>query len=486
MRIFKRILAAILAIFTTAAAAVLGTFAFPEGGLLPTLLGFLSLLVLICFFLVNYRHFQKGLQLPTSQEFMDYHDQLTEANEQAQHNPELLLQRMEHSLWIARGYCVLMVLLSASLPFFFGLSAMALFNLLGFYILWAIYSMLLQPQTPELPNYPIPAEEYPELNQLAREVGDLAGVSLPIRLYFGDENIGVTQIGNIIAVFLSPFLTNLLTREEMKQVLLHEMGHIVNKDAQLSQRYQTITARWSTQTFGLVTWFGTMLMTIPTEQLQTQCALYAITTSRKQEEAADNLVKERGQSQQLANALAKVSMLDFFQSEPCRELGFDQYDSPEPSRHLCDDQLTLYYRQLEQNEDRWRGFLSRQLPAKIDTHPIFRQRLEHLGVETYDVWTREPDGPYSQDLARIREADNQTAFQHLSQQFRRNTPSEKPGWIAIPPPQIPTPASTTRNFTRLPTPSPLWTTRSPFPYWTTCWSRNPQMPTPLVPRVHFC
>ncbi len=417
MTLFKKILAVLLAVLTTTAAAVLGVLAFPEKGLFSTIAGCLCLLVLVIIFIINDRHFRKGNQLPTGQEFMNYHNQVTEANEQAQSNPALLLHRMEKSLWITRCYCLLIILLAASLPFFFGLSAMTLFSLLGGYILCAIYSMLLQPQTPELPNFPISKDEYPELNRLAQEVCQLAGVTMPIGLYFGDESIGVSQIGNTIAIFLSPVLTNLLTRDEMKQVLLHEMGHIVNKDAQLSQRYQTITTRWNANSFGLITWFGTMLMTIPTERLQNQCALYALTTSRQCEAAADALVKERGDEQHLANALAKVSMLEFFFSEPCRELGFDQYQGEEPRRHLCGDQICLFYRQLGLNEPRWRDFLSHQLPAKIDTHPTFRQRLEHLGVTTYDVSAREPDGPYAQDLSRMREADDQATFQHLSAQW---------------------------------------------------------------------
>lgn len=419
MTVFKKILAVLLAILTSTAAAVLGVLVFPEKGAFSTVAGCLCLLALVFFFLVNNRHFKKGNQLPTSQEFMDYHNQVTTANEQAQYTPEILLHRMEKSLWLTRCYCLLIIFLAAGLPFFFGLDAMTLFSLLGVYILCAIYSMLLQPQVPELPNFPISKEEYPELNQLAQEVGQLAGVNMPIRLYFGDESIGVSQIGNIIVIYLSPVLTNLLTRDEMKQVLLHEMGHIVNKDAQLSQRYQTITTRWNANSFGLVTWFGTMLMTIPTEHLQEQCALYALTTSRQREASADALVKELGNTQHLANALAKVSMLDFFQSEPCRELGYGQYAVEEPSRHLCDDQISLFYRQLEINEARWRGFLSCQLPARIDTHPTFRQRLEHLGVASYDVRTMEPDGPYAQDLTRIRTFDNQMTFQHLSPQWPR-------------------------------------------------------------------
>ena len=414
----KKLLSFLLAIATEAITIAAGTYLLPQDSPAALVASLVCVILMVILFIVNFTSFRHGNRQITSEEFLKQRETVFQASDQARLDPSILLHRMERTLWGVRIYYFLLILLAVSMIFFrsaiHDVDRNTFSHLFAAYILWGLYQMLFQTEKSELPEYPLSRDAYPELYKMVDEARDIAKVKLPIRMFLGGENVSVAVINKEIIILLGAQEASLLTRSELKQVLLHELAHVVNQDSLRLARYQKVIQRWDAKSFDLLTWYGTMLMIIPTNKLQEQCALYLIASSSTHEQDADALVKKLGDPQQLVNALGKIAMLDFFRSETCRELDFDYLNREGPSEHYNEYFLSLFYARLAVMETRWRQTLAVQLPARIDSHPIFRQRMENMNITSYVVTNQEADGAYLEDVERMCDWDDRLSFDYAT------------------------------------------------------------------------
>ena len=70
-------------------------------------------------------------------------------------------------------------------------------------------------------------KEYPELYKLARKAASTLHCDDEIKIFLNNDfNAGIAQIGNIYSIQLGVILINLLSKEELYTVLLHEFAHM--------------------------------------------------------------------------------------------------------------------------------------------------------------------------------------------------------------------------------------------------------------------
>lgn len=414
-KIFKKIVSCLMALATEMFLVSLGTRLLPQS-IAPAAVLFWVLSGLLCaLFILNLKAYLRDTKRITSEEYLKQRQTILDASEQAKIDPNVLIHRLEASLWGVRFYYVMILLLTGGIVFFasaFSLEPMVVINVICSYILWGLFQMLLQAEKVPLPDHPLSPDEYPALYEMVEKVRTISGIKMPVRLFLGGNNASVAIVGNEVIILLAAQEASILTRDEMTQVLLHELAHVVNQDSLRLAKYQRVLQRWDITNFDYITWPGTLMMTIPTALLQKHCALYLIATSSRQEQAADQLAMKSGDPQHLVNALAKINMLEFFREEPCRELGFDYYERESPAPHFNELVLKEFHKRLSEREETWRGYLQRQLPAQIDSHPIFRHRMESLNISSYSVHTVETAAAYLDDIRRMREKDDQLAFDY--------------------------------------------------------------------------
>ena len=108
--------------------------------------------------------------------------------------------------------------------------------LLSSFALWGLVSLFVFKNKQELPKYELSPKEYPILFQIAKEAAQLAGAGGNIRIFAGEHNICVFRHGRYDCIQIGEIIGNLLTKEEMKQVLVHEFAHVYNNHTRLMNK----------------------------------------------------------------------------------------------------------------------------------------------------------------------------------------------------------------------------------------------------------
>lgn len=145
-----------------------------------------------------------------------------------------------------------------------------------------------------------------------------------------DCNAGIAVIGNTYSLQLGVFLLDILTEEELYQILLHEFAHVAdagNGDERESRLFFSIQ---QTNTTGFLIFYH-LLFSFPFLLFVKEYMIYRATASIVKEAEADKAIAKYGEPQIAAGALAKTAYHDFFDYEFSSHVG-ESYYKPETVR----------------------------------------------------------------------------------------------------------------------------------------------------------
>lgn len=234
-------------------------------------------------------------------------------------------------------------------------------------------------------------KDFPLIASAVKESAKLANIDMPIRLVLSMSGIGVAETKNELLIFLNPVEVALLTRDELKSVMLHEFAHFINSDTARSHRYERFNAKisGSLSQFGIVAFLG-----IQISQTVFATELYNVVSSRKRESDADAFVIEKGEAQNYVNATAKAALYSLYRGYEWKATSFDVFAGDEPVSDYTHRDLANFKTQFEVYRDRWFFTLENELPQRVDSHPTFAMRKKACAVETFDAETVETDEKY--------------------------------------------------------------------------------------------
>lgn len=318
-------------------------------------------------------------------------------------------RRVERTFVLMRLYWVMLVLLFAASCFSAGgtqyTDLSVPFVLVSTFFLWGIVDMPFFSPTPASPdNYVLSRNEYAELYDLASSAAKELRINKNIKLIVHNEGISVTESGGDVVIMLGYLATSVLTRDELYAVLLHEMAHIAHSDSVMTAKFDRLLFRYDCGSYDTVAvtalpkiMFFTWIHGVAAFETEMMTTLI----SKSFERAADGEVKKRGKAQDLINALSKSAMAAFYSNMSRRELDFDYWAPESSTKDYARRELKLFYEYREKYGDKWKHSLAVELPARVDTHPIFRDRMSELGCENYDAYTRETDCKYLAELDKL-------------------------------------------------------------------------------------
>ena len=267
--------------------------------------------------------------------------------------------------------------------------------------------------------------DYPRLYALVSRAAKAAGCRRHIQLLLTADGFFVAERDKMALVYIDGEEILLLTEEELFSVMLHEFAHVKNSDTVKLRRYGGTVEKWLRE----VEWSRLLSLcckaarflfldyyihTLPFEN-----DLYRELSSRRREIRADELVKEKGYGQIYINATAKATLLSLYRQSEIPELAFDFYQSEEPSADYFTRSLSNFRKYLAKNEELWNYVLRHEIPARIDSHPTFRMRMEHMGVAEYDYTTEETDEDYLRECKKAIAAQDELALQGVKPDYKQ-------------------------------------------------------------------
>ncbi|MGN1066653.1 MAG: M48 family metalloprotease [Candidatus Fimimonas sp.] len=267
---------------------------------------------------------------------------------------------------------------------------------------------------------PLAEKQYPQLYQVVAEAEKTLGCNKPFKIYpVYNSSIAVSSSSREIQIHLDCEETLLFTRDELYNILLHEIAHVVNSDTRRSRSLEhfsyacTHFGSFVTQLF-----FGAEFADFTIKK-----AVYYIACSRFYEQAADEAVKKYGDGQTYINGTAKGLLLALYRESYKPEMDFGVFENTEMPSDYFVQHLNHFKQSLPQNLPRWDYILRNRIQSRQDTHPTFAMRMKFLGVEIYAYTTEQPrDDFYNEQHnlltlgCKLLEAETKMQFKQIREQ----------------------------------------------------------------------
>ena len=288
----------------------------------------------------------------------------------------------------------------------------------SFFMLWGLIDMIINKAEKTLPEYELHERDYPELFKIIKEAANIVGAGKHVRLFLGSGSVGVFRHKQFDCILIGDIPMNCLTKEEMKQILIHEFAHVYNENTTLMNKLTTASNIWQTQMEKPLLSLSRVLMKVPVFFFNREIFFYTACATRVQEIEADNIVKRLGDKQVYINALAKHAALGIFVEMPCPERDIHIYEKEEPVDNYGDIYLDLYYKYLEKKETLWRQILDNELTPFLDSHPTFKARKEAMEVNEYTFYTKETDEGYIKEQRKLLDYRNKLSKEGISESYK--------------------------------------------------------------------
>lgn len=402
----------LIAVGITASLSGLRSALFPEPHRWHTYIGLGLLLVLIFLTAANvllHKRYQGRSGVKT---LMHFRTDLLKRRDSMAHSFAKQTHRISALLRYAYYYYIAVMALVCGVIFFLfeGISEWIIMG----YLLWGLLEMLFVPEPQELPSQELLEKDYPLLHETARTAAATAGYRGAIRIFLGDNSIGIFAMGRIECLILGIPETLLLTREELTQVLIHEFSHVVQEDTLQSQHIARELEKWNAERGSPLTHWSRVFLWIPQDILRREFAYYQSLSNIYRELLADAAVVKLGDPQKHINALAKCYAWQTFIQTPRRELIYDLYQSEVPREDYYSFVLGIFRAYLQTEEPHLRAVFAREIPLQFDSHPIFRIRAENAGIRDYSMSFKELDPAYAREIHALVVHCNRQLFENSS------------------------------------------------------------------------
>ncbi len=395
----------VAAIILTLLCAVLGALLRPMfSEAVIDLLGFVALgaigliVVMIVFNVIAVRLYKKNKEMSVRQAQQYY----LERRDRAQADLPRAVRKIVFLRRAIGVYSALILLISMFIAFGMGIGGASYgLTIFPLYIL-AGYFNRVQIGEPKFKfeGYTNPAD-YPTLHALAHRAARALGKDGEIRIVLlSNCNAGIAKIGKTYSLQLGIMLLDVLSEEELYQILLHEFAHLT-KDGNPTDREFRLFAYITDQPQNTGTSLLGILFSFFDVLYVYEYIFYRLTSSVSIEQIADSAILTHGDPKIASGALAKIAFSDLFDNEMSDFI--EHYFAPEQMRQnqatlLCDS----FRRAIKQRQDFWKELLMREIQPRNASHPIFRLRLQALGETDFDVILPPENGTYYEECQKAK------------------------------------------------------------------------------------
>ena len=236
--------------------------------------------------------------------------------------------------------------------------------------------------------------DYPTLYALADQIFDHEKKP-PVFLWTGGNSISVFRIGGVVHLALGSYALPILNEEELKNILLHEYGHM-QEDRSDPQRKvsQLLDQHPLPSQCNLLLLPVDYLLAGPMLLLNQRMMQSEAATSVVKEQRADAYAMSRGNPAAMLSGLTKLQMMDLYINYEVSQQ-IDYYARETCPKDVTAQELENFCRVFQEKKDFWMELLLHQLPPQVGSHPTLPQRIEALGNPEFQVSLTISDPAYA-------------------------------------------------------------------------------------------
>lgn len=265
-------------------------------------------------------------------------------------------------------------------------------------------------------DYSDPAD-YPYIHSLARRAADTLGVKGEIRIFFTDNNdAAIAKVGKMISVLLGTRLLDILSENELYNILLHEFGHLTEKVDKTPNegRLYTLLSSYEADKTSLFKHF----VSFPAILFLLEYRFYSIIASIYIEREADRAVLEYGDPTDAAHALIKVHLNQRFSNELA---AFNVYEPETPMENISRTFTDMYKNMLRSKGDFWISLAEKEIQPRNASHPILRSRIKALGIDKMEiVFPDDAGSEYRAEATKAFDAEAAEITKYFKEKYEEN------------------------------------------------------------------
>lgn len=247
--------------------------------------------------------------------------------------------------------------------------------------------------------------EFPEVYSVVNEAKDIIGVKGDIRIVLLAEcTAGIRRFGDVISIQIGVILLGSTSREELKNIFLHEFAHLDEDGTPASRMNEH---KWwleerASRSNPLKKITG-IFFRFPNNYFAVNHMLYSYASTISVEEKADRAMKLYGDPKYAGSSLLKLQYYELY----CWEKG--TYDTPAPLESeelradLVKNELSSFKEQTEKRRDFWNRMIDVEIISRGATHPTIKMRLDALGHTDYTVNESSDSESYKREQIKATE-----------------------------------------------------------------------------------
>lgn len=244
----------------------------------------------------------------------------------------------------------------------------------------------------------IDEKAFTEIYSLVKKAADRLGYDGKIKVaLMSNCNAGIAKIGDTLSVQLGTILLNVYTREELYNVLIHELAHVVGENDESRAETEYVNSLLNDPLPQYISAVSGRFFSLLDTEYNYEFMLYRYITSIVNENLADSYMAQYGDAASAATALVKLSYYDFF----CWERGtYDErsiFESEELTKDVGVRELQLFINSIRARAESWNEKIECEILSRNASHPTLKMRLESLGIS--DVRNLKPEIPQPYDEA---------------------------------------------------------------------------------------
>lgn len=251
------------------------------------------------------------------------------------------------------------------------------------------------------------SKDYPQLFQIIEDIQKAFQIHPKVVCYLISENNAVvTKVGKKQYIGIGVPLILCLNEEELKTVLMHEFAHIYNDDLKRKNKLNYLFQIWINHPH--MSFFTTPCL----NEINYLYEVYQFVSERAIERLADQKTKEKANIVDYATALTKFTIFGTVVESSTFRV-FSIYDT----ETMPDDYFYQFYQAFletyQKDEEYWKQKIWKRLPAQIESHPTYKERMKNLDCTISEIHFNEriPESSKLLDIAnKFFNKSNATAF----------------------------------------------------------------------------
>ena len=285
------------------------------------------------------------------------------------------------------------------------------------FVLSAVFSRIIPPFFPKNKKMQLRKRDYPEIFALARRAAAAAGCRRRFDIGMQtDCGASVTACGRITLQLGAPLL-NLLHRDELYQVLLHEFSRLSYN--LLTKSCQTLFIMLdNTGGFFSLLFCGPETEFMLEFEFFRKCSSYLLEENAASpgapSDSADNTQNGRAAA---AAALTKISFYAHFEQELCLLMPKSEFAYENPPRSYLRSRLELFLKVLPSRRKFWERLDKNEIQPR-SAQPILRRRIEMLGNPRFDISFPSGSDAYTAQCRRALDTCDNTVYEMLLDDYQ--------------------------------------------------------------------